>query len=88
MRCKIIAIWIFIVTSYVLYLNGFTIKASDFPIYNHVIQSGFSETSAYNLVTSIYLNYRYYDTLFEALLLIISVIAVIYLSVHKEHYHE
>ena len=37
-----------------------------------------------NAVTSIYLGYRVYDTLFEALMLLVSVVAVIHLSQYKE----
>lgn len=43
----------------------------------------FKDTGAHNLVTAIYLNYRIYDTLFEALTLLISVIGVIYFSRHE-----
>lgn len=41
-----------------------------------VIERGQAETGAINLVTSIYLNYRLFDTLLEALLLLVSVIGV------------
>lgn len=41
-----------------------------------VMQRGMQETGARNLVTAIYLNYRLFDTLLEALLLLVSVIAV------------
>ena len=37
-----------------------------------------------NAVTAIYLGYRMYDTLFEALMLLISIIAVIHLSLQQE----
>lgn len=40
--------------------------------------------NAPNSVTAIYLFYRYYDTLFEAMILIFAVVGVIYLSVHEE----
>jgi multicomponent Na+:H+ antiporter subunit B len=36
-----------------------------------------------NAVTAIYLGYRLYDTLFEALMLIVSVVAIIHLSSHE-----
>jgi multicomponent Na+:H+ antiporter subunit B len=36
-----------------------------------------------NAVTAIYLGYRMYDTLFEALMLLVSIVAVIHLSWHK-----
>lgn len=42
-----------------------------------------SDTGAENAVTAIYLNYRVYDTLFEALMLLISVFGIIYFSRHK-----
>lgn len=55
-----------------------------FPMYRYYISQAYLETQAPNVVTAIYLYYRYYDTLFEALLLLFSVIAVIYLSVHDD----
>ena len=39
-----------------------------------------------NAVTAIYLGYRMYDTLFEALMLLASVMAVLHLSAHKDTY--
>jgi len=39
-----------------------------------------ADTGAENAVTAIYLNYRVYDTLFEALMLLISVLGIIYFS--------
>jgi len=41
-----------------------------------------NDVGGINAVTAIYLGYRLYDTLFEALMLIISVIAIIHLSWH------
>ena len=55
-----------------------------FPMYRYYISQAYVETGAANVVTAIYLYYRYYDTLFEALLLLFSVVAVIYLSVHDD----
>lgn len=43
-----------------------------------------SDTGAENAVTAIYLNYRSYDTIFETLTLLVSVLAVIYLSRYQE----
>ncbi|MCL2840028.1 MAG: DUF4040 domain-containing protein [Defluviitaleaceae bacterium] len=39
-----------------------------------------SDVGGFNAVTAIYLGYRVYDTLFEALLLVIAVVAVVHLS--------
>lgn len=51
---------------------------------DHYMKYGLEETASPNVVTAIYLNYRYYDTLFEALVLLFSVIGVIYMSVHEK----
>jgi multicomponent Na+:H+ antiporter subunit B len=37
-----------------------------------------------NAVSAIYLGYRVYDTLFEALMLLISIVAIIHISMHRE----
>ena len=37
-----------------------------------------------NAVTAIYLGYRLYDTLFEALMLLVSIVAIVHLSEHKD----
>lgn len=44
------------------------------------------DTAAMNAVTGIYLNYRVFDTLFETLTLLISVIGIIYFSRHEGDY--
>lgn len=87
MRRKVLALLITLIIIYVFIMNMSTVSL-DTPIFDYLVNNGVAETSSENLVTSVYLYYRYYDTLFEALLLIISVIAIIYLSIHKEHYHE
>lgn len=45
-------------------------------LYMDTVSNGIHETAAQNIVTGIYLNYRIFDTLFEALLLLVSVIGV------------
>ena len=49
--------------------------AKDYILAHHVEQTG-----ALNSVTSIYLNYRLWDTLFEAMVLMLSALAVITFS--------
>lgn len=44
------------------------------------------DTAALNAVTGIYLNYRVFDTLFETLTLLVSVIGIIYFSRHEGDY--
>lgn len=87
MRRKLLAIIIIVVILYVMFLNS-TVTNIGKPIYDYLISNTYNETGSTNIVTGIYLNYRVYDTLFEALLLIVSVIGIIYLSVHKEKFHE
>lgn len=41
------------------------------------------DTASLNAVTGIYLNYRMFDTLFETLTLLTSVIGIIYFSRHE-----
>lgn len=53
----------------------------DYYMANHIIH-----TKSLNAVTSIYLNYRVFDTLFETLLLLVSIIGIIYFSRHEGDY--
>lgn len=56
--------------------------------YHTYIERGYEETRVRNLVSAIYLNYRVFDTIFETLLLAISVTAVVYFAapweIHKK----
>ncbi len=54
-----------------------------FPIYHHYVTKHLSETGAENIVSAIYMFYRYFDTIFESLTFLFAVIAVIYLSIHE-----
>lgn len=47
---------------------------------NYIAANHVEDTSANNAVTAVYLNYRLFDTLFESLILLVSVLAVIMLS--------
>ncbi len=51
-------------------------NAGETPLFDAIFSRGYLETAAENLVAAIYLNYRLFDTLLEALLLLVSVIAV------------
>lgn len=87
MRRKLLGLTITMVTIIVLWCNSFTTNILGWPMYDYYIKNAFVETGSENIVTAIYLNYRYYDTLFEALMLLFSIIAVIYMSVHEEGEH-
>lgn len=59
------------------------------PMADYYIENSYPITGSANVVTSIYLYFRYYDTLFEALMLLFSIIGVIYMSIHEgEDYNE
>lgn len=55
------------------------------PMYEYYVRNFFVDTGARNGVAAIYLNYRVYDSLFETLMLLICVIAVIHFSWRREH---
>jgi len=75
-----IAFFISVVIVFVLFSTAETQKAVDFPMSDYYIAHAYEETASINIVTAIYLNYRYYDTLFEALMLLFSIIGIIYMS--------
>lgn len=82
-RRRIIGILIFISFCFVLVLAQEPGQDAPKTVANYYIENAHEETGSVNIVTSIYLNYRYYDTLFEALMLLFSIIGVIYMSVHE-----
>ena len=55
-------------------------------LYHYYIENFKTDTGADNAVTAIYLNYRLFDTFFETLLLLVSVIGIIYFSRHEGDY--
>ena len=52
---------------------------------DYYIENSEKDTAATNAVTAIYLNYRVYDSIFETLILLVSVSAVIHFSWRKDH---
>lgn len=57
---------------------AFSTADSGTPIRDHLLQNGVQETGAINLVTAVYLGYRLYDTLGEAIVLLLAVSAVLF----------
>lgn len=51
-----------------------------FPLKDIYIKNSFKETGSPNVVTGIYLDYRLYDSLFESLLLLVTVSAISYIN--------
>lgn len=62
----------------VLIFGGYGLMGDgdSFPLKAAILKRGASETAAKNLVTAVYLDYRLFDTLLEALLLLTAVIGV------------
>lgn len=57
----------------------------DTPLMDYFTADFYAETGALNSVAAIYLNYRVFDTLFEALMLMVSVMEVINVSWANKH---
>ena len=56
---------------------------TDTPIREHIVENGIEETGAINLVTSVYLGYRAFDTLGETIVLLLAVSGVVLLVEHR-----
>lgn len=85
MRRKIIALWIIVLFVLTASFDIIPIDSAK-DIYQFYLNNFQLDTGAFNAVTAIYLDYRAFDTLFETLLLLISVIGVIYFSRHEGGY--
>ncbi len=84
-RFRIISVIIIVFTAFfTIFLSSFTTPDEVRLLYNEVLQKYASETNAVNSVTSIYLNYRVFDTIFETLMLLVSVMGVIHFSRHHD----
>ncbi len=86
-RRRIIAIVLAIlaIVMIVLTLGTDSIYTSD-RLYRFYLTNFVEHTGSDNAVTAIYLNYRLFDTFFETLLLVLSVIGIIYFSKHEGDY--
>lgn len=89
MRRKFIVLVLIAAGALTLY-HSLQIKPLDaLPMADYYIENSYVLTGASNVVTSVYLYFRYYDTLFEALMLLFSIIGVIYMSIHEgEDYND
>ena len=65
--------------------NAAGIHAADTILKNRYISMFRQDVGGENAVTAIYLGYRMYDTLFEALMLLVSVVAVVHLSMYSDN---
>lgn len=84
-RRKLIAIWMFGLLILMVILPVVPLDSAK-DLYHYLIENFVSDTGSNNAVTGIYLDYRVFDTLFETLLLLISVIGIIHFSRHEGDY--
>ena len=64
-------------------IHSFGSKPVSNELYDYYTSHYEADTNAHNMVTAIYLNYRFPDTIFETLTLLVSVIGIIYFSRHS-----
>lgn len=83
-RGFVVAVVIVIMMGLVLYHLGAEGLDYNSESKNYYIKYGLEETSSKNLVTAIYLDYRLFDSFFEASLLLITVAGIAFMSVKDE----
>ena len=84
MRRLFSAVLALLSASLVIHLSSLTPLAKNYTASEYYLKHAFSETGSINSITAVYLYYRYYDTLFEALMLMLSIIGIMYLSANRE----
>lgn len=85
MRRKVTAVFVIVIFLMVMSLEIMPIAGAQ-DLFHYYIENFREDTGAGNAVTAIYLNYRLFDTFFETLLLLVSVIGIIYFSRHEGDY--
>lgn len=88
MNHKIKAIFVFLLFAFVLFIYCKTYSPVENTLAEYFILHSFRDTGATNAVAAVYLNYRVFDSLFETLMLMVSVVAVIHLSWRNSIEHE
>ncbi len=85
MRRKLLALWVIVLFIVMASLETIPVEGAD-ELYRYITANFMEETGAHNAVAGVYLDYRVFDTLFETLLLLVSVIGIIYFSRHEGDY--
>lgn len=85
MRRKLLAVFVFVVFLMMASIKIVPLESSK-DLYYYITENFIQDTGALNAVTGIYLDYRVFDTLFETLTLLVSVIGIIYFSRHEGDY--
>lgn len=84
-RRLIIFILITLLAGFVLFVNNDTPNDPLSSLPNYYLEHFKEDTHTDNAVAAIYLNYRVFDSIFETLLLLVSVTAVSHLSWRRPH---
>ncbi len=69
--------------AFTLYASAGIDATTQEPLFGEIMESYNADTGAQNAVASVYLNYRVFDTVFEALMLLVSVMGVVHFSRHE-----
>lgn len=85
MRKLLFLLFSLMAAMYVLYIYLDTKVIPDSNVISYYINNFLNDTWAKNGVTAIYLNYRVFDSIFETLMLLVSVIAVIHFSRREDY---
>jgi len=83
LRRIIIAICISLLLILFIWINSNAKQIIPNVLIEQYLNNSFLDTNAKNMVTSIYLNYRVYDTILESFLILIGIIAIIHFSRHE-----
>ncbi len=85
MRRLLIALLCTALLTGVVYLTVSHPETTDPTLYSLFTQVAAEETGAQNIVAAILLNYRMYDTVFEAMILLTSVMGMLHFLAVKPH---
>ena len=81
--CKAVPAALFCMALFGLFMAFVPTADTDTYLKDQYVAYAYVDVGGTNVIGAIYLGYRVYDTLFEALILVISVVAVIHMSAHK-----
>lgn len=79
-KIVVLLILAFLLYSFIVALQDFSPCTGEEAAKTYYLSRGFQETGAANLVTAIYLDYRLYDSIFEAALLLATSAGILFLA--------
>ncbi len=77
-RTVLVSILVLVLFGFVLFVYIAHPEGHDSEVSTYYVHNFIEDTGARNAVAAIYLNYRMYDTVFEALILLVSIIAMLH----------